>query len=45
MVQRRVSRTGIEVPMAGVVPKFSRTPGRISDAGPDLGEHTERYRA
>ena len=24
----------------GVVPKFSRTPGRIDDVGPALGEHT-----
>lgn len=44
MVERHVSRTGIDTPMLGVVPKFSRTPGSISDVGPDLGEHTERYR-
>jgi formyl-CoA transferase len=29
------------VPMAGVVPKFSRTPGAIRQGGPALGEHTE----
>jgi crotonobetainyl-CoA:carnitine CoA-transferase CaiB-like acyl-CoA transferase len=29
------------VPMAGVVPKFSRTPGAIRHVGPALGEHTE----
>jgi crotonobetainyl-CoA:carnitine CoA-transferase CaiB-like acyl-CoA transferase len=29
------------VPMAGVVPKLSRTPGAIRHPGPDLGEHTE----
>ena len=29
------------VPMAGVVPKLSRTPGTIRHPGPDLGEHTE----
>lgn len=29
------------VPMAGVVPKFSRTPGVIRHPGPSLGEHTE----
>ena len=44
MIERHVSRTGIETPMLGVVPKFSRTPGSIADVGPDLGEHTERYR-
>jgi crotonobetainyl-CoA:carnitine CoA-transferase CaiB-like acyl-CoA transferase len=44
MVQRRVSRTGIDTPMLGVVPKFSRTPGSITDVGPTLGEDTDRYR-
>jgi formyl-CoA transferase len=44
MVQRRLSRTGIDTPMLGVVPKFSRTPGSITDVGPTLGEHTDRYR-
>jgi crotonobetainyl-CoA:carnitine CoA-transferase CaiB-like acyl-CoA transferase len=44
MVQRRTSRTGIDTPMLGVVPKFSRTPGSITDVGPTLGEHTEHYR-
>jgi formyl-CoA transferase/succinyl-CoA--D-citramalate CoA-transferase len=29
------------VPMAGVVPKLSRTPGAIRHPGPNLGEHTE----
>ena len=29
------------VPMAGVVPKLSRTPGTIRHPGPELGEHTE----
>ena len=29
------------VPMAGVVPKLSRTPGAIRSTGPDLGEHTD----
>lgn len=29
------------VPMNGVVPKFSRTPGEIHDVGPELGAHTE----
>jgi crotonobetainyl-CoA:carnitine CoA-transferase CaiB-like acyl-CoA transferase len=44
MVLRRVSRTGVDTPMLGVVPKFSRTPGSISDVGPTLGEHTDLYR-
>jgi formyl-CoA transferase/succinyl-CoA--D-citramalate CoA-transferase len=29
------------VPMAGVVPRFSRTPGSIRQAGPTLGAHTD----
>lgn len=29
------------VPMTGVVPKLSRTPGRIRTVGPELGEHTD----
>ena len=41
MVVRAASRAGYEVPMPGVVPKFSRTPGDIADVGPELGEHTE----
>ncbi len=44
MVQRFTSRAGIDTAMSGVVPKFSRTPGSIRDVGPDLGEHTDRYR-
>ena len=44
MVQRRMARTGIDTPMLGVVPKFSRTPGSIVDVGPALGEHTDLYR-
>jgi formyl-CoA transferase/succinyl-CoA--D-citramalate CoA-transferase len=42
MVVRAASRAGYEVPMPGVVPKFSRTPGGVADVGPELGEHTER---
>ncbi len=29
------------VPMSGVVPKFSRTPGSVRTVGPALGEHTD----
>jgi formyl-CoA transferase len=41
MVVRAAARAGYEVPMSGVVPKFSRTPGGVTDVGPELGEHTE----
>jgi formyl-CoA transferase len=41
MVLRAASRTGLETPMTGIVPRFSRTPGRVRDVGPDLGEHTD----
>jgi formyl-CoA transferase len=30
-----------QIPMPGVVPTFSRTPGRIVHAGPRLGEHND----
>lgn len=30
-----------EIPMPAILPKFSRTPGRIEHAGPRLGEHNE----
>jgi crotonobetainyl-CoA:carnitine CoA-transferase CaiB-like acyl-CoA transferase len=40
MVLRATSRAGLEIPMTGIVPRFSRTPGRVRDVGPDLGEHT-----
>jgi crotonobetainyl-CoA:carnitine CoA-transferase CaiB-like acyl-CoA transferase len=29
------------LPMPGIVPKLSRTPGRVTHAGPRLGEHNE----
>lgn len=41
MVLRRTNRAGHEVPMAGIVPRFSRTPGSVDTSGPLLGEHTE----
>jgi formyl-CoA transferase/succinyl-CoA--D-citramalate CoA-transferase len=40
MVLRRPSTQGWNVPMPGIVPKFSRTPGDVGAAGPALGEHT-----
>jgi formyl-CoA transferase/succinyl-CoA--D-citramalate CoA-transferase len=42
MVLRRESTQGWNVPMPGIVPKFSRTPGDVGAAGPALGEHTHR---
>jgi formyl-CoA transferase len=41
MVQRVASTQGWEVPMTGVVPRFTATPGTIRHPGPRLGEHTE----
>jgi crotonobetainyl-CoA:carnitine CoA-transferase CaiB-like acyl-CoA transferase len=40
MVVRKVTRQGWEVPMSGIVPKFSRTPGHVAEPGPELGAHT-----
>ena len=45
MVLRATSRAGVEIPMTGIVPRFSRTPGRVRDVGPDLGEHTDEVSA
>ena len=44
MVQHMTSRTGVELPMSGVVPRFGRTPGSIDDVGPALGEHDDAVR-
>ncbi len=30
-----------EVPMPGIIPKFSRTPGSVRFVGPGLGEHNQ----
>ncbi|MGB8652153.1 MAG: CaiB/BaiF CoA-transferase family protein [Mycobacteriales bacterium] len=40
MVLRATARAGFDLPMTGVVPRFSRTPGAVADVGADLGEHT-----
>ena len=29
------------LPQPGVVPRLSRTPGRVTHAGPNLGRHTD----
>src|SRR5204862_7559525 len=41
MVQRVTSGQGWDVPMTGVVPRFTGTPGAIRHPGPRLGEHTD----
>ena len=41
MILWRQATTGTELPMNGVVPKFSRTPGEIERTGPELGADTE----
>ena len=41
MVQRHLSSQGWNVPMAGVVPRFAATPGKVRSTGPRLGEHTD----
>jgi formyl-CoA transferase len=40
MVLRRRSSQGWDVPMSGIVPKFSDTPGDVRTTGPTLGQHT-----
>jgi formyl-CoA transferase len=45
MVLRATARAGFELPMTGIVPRFSRTPGSVRDVGPALGEHDEEVRA
>ena len=40
MVLRLAAGFDQPVPMAGVVPKLSRTPGAVRSVGPALGEHT-----
>jgi formyl-CoA transferase/succinyl-CoA--D-citramalate CoA-transferase len=41
MVLRMAAGFAAPVPMNGVVPKFSRTPGVVRAVGPALGEHTD----
>jgi formyl-CoA transferase len=40
MIVRLAAGFAADVPMTGVVPKFSRTPGAIRSVGPALGEDT-----
>jgi formyl-CoA transferase len=44
MVLRATARAGFEIPMTGIVPRFSRTPGAVRDVGPALGEHDAEVR-
>ena len=42
MIQRVYDATlGVEVPMAGIVPRFTRTPGDIRWPGAEIGAHTD----
>ncbi len=41
MIQRLTSTGGTTMPVPGVVPRFSRTPGTIRSAGPALGADTD----
>jgi formyl-CoA transferase len=45
MVQRVTSTQGWEVPMTGVVPRFTATPGAIRHPGARLGQHTDEVLA
>jgi formyl-CoA transferase/succinyl-CoA--D-citramalate CoA-transferase len=42
MVLRLASSQGWSVPMTGVVPKFSATPGSVRTTGAQLGAHTRQ---
>jgi crotonobetainyl-CoA:carnitine CoA-transferase CaiB-like acyl-CoA transferase len=42
MVRRVTSAQGWDVPMTGIVPRFTSTPGEIRHPGPRLGEHTDQ---
>ena len=41
MILWRKNARGVEAPMNGIVPKFSRTPGEVEHTGPALGAHTD----
>ncbi|WP_243770360.1 CaiB/BaiF CoA transferase family protein [Amycolatopsis acidicola] len=41
MILWRRNGNGTELPMNGIVPKFSRTPGEVARTGPALGADTE----
>jgi formyl-CoA transferase len=41
MIVRALTNQGLDIPMSGIVPKFSRTPGNVRLSGPKLGAHTK----
>ena len=41
MVRRVTTAQGWDVPMTGIVPRFTATPGTIRHPGPGLGAHTD----
>ncbi|MFJ7217827.1 CaiB/BaiF CoA transferase family protein [Amycolatopsis sp. NPDC098790] len=41
MILWRCNAAGTELPMNGIVPKFSRTPGEVTRTGPPLGADTD----
>jgi formyl-CoA transferase len=41
MIRRVTTAQGWELPMTGIVPRFTETPGSIRHVGPELGEHTD----
>jgi formyl-CoA transferase/succinyl-CoA--D-citramalate CoA-transferase len=45
MVRRVTSAQGWDVPMTGIVPRFTETPGTIRHPGARLGEHTDEVLA
>ncbi len=45
MVPRLTSVQGIDMPVTGVVPRFSRTPGSLRSPGPALGAHTDAIKS
>jgi crotonobetainyl-CoA:carnitine CoA-transferase CaiB-like acyl-CoA transferase len=40
MIQTIITAEGRQLKVPGVMPKLSRTPGRIEGGGPRLGQHT-----
>jgi crotonobetainyl-CoA:carnitine CoA-transferase CaiB-like acyl-CoA transferase len=45
MIRRVTTAQGWELPMTGIVPRFTKTPGSIRHVGPGLGEHTDEVLA
>ncbi|HEX4326683.1 MAG TPA: CaiB/BaiF CoA-transferase family protein [Burkholderiales bacterium] len=41
MIQTVHLKDGMELKVPGVVPRLSKTPGRVNGVGPDLGEHNQ----